>query len=733
MSTPSSAGPSAAIPSTAEARALLNRATQFQSAIRHTFDEEARSRDRVAEAYGRLRERTLRQDLSLISLDQLKTVSDGRLRLGPLERAGILNVQQVLDTPVSRLSLIQGIGERTAKLTVSAATQIEQNAREHIHVRIDSETAPGWAWETVNALYRAVSADDALSGIRADLQSLTGELDDAIALLRVLTSRVRRIFASRSRRANAGGGATRVDSLLAGADIARLSRGLDAAAATLAAPIAQRRAVIADFERRAARYHSLLDSIVRHCPVADAAHGYLPDERVKQIQRHHLDVSLLRTSLRGYQAFGARFALERRRVILGDEMGTGKTVQAIAAMAHLATSGRSHFLVVCPASVLINWTREIADHSTLTAHKVHGPDKQETLGAWIDIGGIAVTTFDTLRSILVPPAVQVAMLVVDEAHFVKNPQAQRSLAVHAWTQRVDRVLFLTGTPMENKVEEFRNLVGYLQPAIARSVTGLDGASGAKAFRRAVAPVYLRRNQEDVLAELPEVVHIDEWEEFGHQDFAAYRKAVLKGNFMDMRQAAYSTGGPAKSAKLRRLLDIAQEAGDNGRKVVVFSYFREVLETVQRNLPADVVHGPLTGSTPPARRQQLVDTFTSAVPPAVLVSQIVAGGTGLNLQAASVVILCEPQVKPSSEHQAIARAHRMGQTWHVNVHRLLVADSIDQRLLEILNGKVRLFDAYARRSETANAHPEATDISEAEITARIVSQERHRLKAWPDRS
>jgi len=279
--------------------------------------------------------------------------------------------------------------------------------------------------------------------------------------------------------------------------------------------------------------------------------------------------------------------------------------------------------------------------------------------------------------------------------------------------------------MENRVEEFRNLIAYLQPGVARAIDPHHGVAGANAFRKAVAPVYLRRNQADVLTELPELVQVDEWEDFGEQDFAAYRAAVMSGNFMAMRRAAFAVPDPRHSAKLQRLLEIADEAGENGHKVVVFSFFRDVLDTVHRAL-GDRAFGPITGSTPPEKRQAVVDAFTKTQRAAVLVSQMQAGGVGLNMQAASVVILCEPQVKPTTESQAIARAHRMGQVRTVLVHRLLIADSVDQRMLEILDSKRRLFDEYARRSATAEASPEAIDISEAALAQQIVAAEQERL-------
>src|SRR5690606_34276773 len=137
-------------------------------------------------------------------------------------------------------------------------------------------------------------------------------------------------------------------------------------------------------------------------------------------------------------------------------------------------------------------------------------------------------------------------------------------------------------------------------------------------------------------------------------------------------------------------------------------------------------GPLSGSVPPARRQELVDAFSAVDGHAVLLSQIQAGGTGLNMQAASVVVLCEPQIKPTLEHQAVARAHRMGQVRTVQVHRLLATDSVDQRLVELLARKDRLFDAYARRSDLAETTPDAVDVSDAELARRIVEEEQQRL-------
>jgi hypothetical protein len=175
-----------------------------------------------------------------------------------------------------------------------------------------------------------------------------------------------------------------------------------------------------------------------------------------------------------------------------------------------------------------------------------------------------VTTFGSLGTLTRTPP-KPALMVVDEAHYVKNPDAKRSRAVSRIAAGAERVLFLTGTPMENRIDEFQALVHHLRPEIAAKIGRQHGALGVKAFRGAAAPVYLRRNQQDVLTELPELVQVDEWEEFGREDGAAYRSAVEAGNFMAMRRAAFAVPNPRGSAKLTRLLELAHEAMANGRR------------------------------------------------------------------------------------------------------------------------------------------------------------------------
>jgi SNF2 family DNA or RNA helicase len=398
-------------------------------------------------------------------------------------------------------------------------------------------------------------------------------------------------------------------------------------------------------------------------------------------------------------------------------------------MAHLTATNHTHFFVVCPASVMANWEREIGKLSALTSHRVHGNGTRDSvLETWAVEGGIAITTFDTLRTLTVPKT-PISMLVVDEAHYIKNPNTVRTKNVLTLLRQSGRVILLSGTPLENRVAEFTTLVGYLRPDLVAELEASDEHNDEQSFRKLLAPAYLRRNQRDVLKELPEMVAVDEWVEFSNGDRNAYLKAVADGHIMRMRRAAFTTA--KDSAKLRRLIEIVEESKENGLKVLIFSYFRDVLDMVQEAL-GDRVVGHITGNTPPPARQDMVDAFSEVKGHAVLLSQIEAGGTGLNIQAASVVILCEPQFKPSIEDQAIARAHRMGQNRVVTVYRLLAKESVDDALLTRLGMKARLFDRFARTSVVAEATDAAIDTatanSDAALARDLISTERREAAA-----
>ncbi|MGW2820573.1 DEAD/DEAH box helicase [Streptomyces sp. NPDC001443] len=677
------------------------------------------------------------QALDAIPVARLKEITEGRLRLGEVERSGLRSVRQVLDAGSYRLRQIPGVGQRTADQVIAAARQISDAVRETIAVRIDVDRPEPRTTSLVMALHVLVEAGPEARRAVETAAALSDRFGPLLVEAKPASGRLRMLLAGQAERARARQAVAELRELTEEAARSGVPELLAQASVDLLRGTSTEVAAWVDFELRSAEYYSLLAEISGRRPDTAAAEGFLPDDIAGRVRDQMLDDTHRRVSLRGYQAFGARFALAQRKVILGDEMGLGKTIQAIAALAHLAAGGRSHFMVVCPASVLINWTREIEARSKLRVMPLHGPDRQEAFADWKDRGGVGVTTFDALRGFPAPGGGEVGMLVVDEAHYVKNPKTHRSRAVTEWSGRCERVLFMTGTPMENRVAEFRSLVEILQPHLAEAVGDRAGVAGSKAFRKAVAPVYLRRNQQDVLTELPALQHTDEWEELSASDEDAYLEAVRAGNFMAMRRAAYAR--PETSAKLNRLREIVEDAAENGLKVVVFSNFRDVLGVVKDMLDAvrirggGQVFGPISGSVPPARRQQLVDEFAAVPGPAVLVAQIEAAGVGLNMQAASVVIICEPQIKPTLEHQAVARAHRMGQVRSVQVHRLLATSGVDQRMVEMLKNKTRLFDAYARRSAVAESTPDAVDISDTAMARQIVEEEQARLGAVREES
>jgi superfamily II DNA or RNA helicase len=718
-------------------RTVHERAQRLAEAVRQVLNEHRTAADHVRGGARRQREQQTVAALEKIPVARLNDVTGGRLRLGVLEAAGYRTVGAVHRAGQYDLLRVPGIGRATAARAKAAATALAGAAIEATVVRIDQHDPTEATTQLVARLYPFVQAGPSLPSACEQARALTATLEPLLCAAAPPRGRAAWWFTGAQRRAAARDALTTLVSLLDAA-YRRGAQGAFAQALThLRRSPASPDDAWRDFAARPVEYYTVLGQFAETGPAdAASAEGHLPDEIAEHVRAQPLDVTGLTVSLRGYQAFGARYALARRKVVLGDEMGLGKTVQAIAALAHLAANGERHFLVVCPASVLVNWLREIETRSTLTAFRLHGADRATAHQAWQQRGGVAVTTFEGLRHLhtdtaLVPSTgtPPLAMTVVDEAHYVKNPTAQRARHVAALVECSARALFLTGTVMENRVGEFRNLLSHLQPRLVAELDGTDHVAGAAAFRRAVAPAYLRRNQRDVLTELPGVVHTDEWVEFSPADAAAYREAVLAGNFQAMRRAAYAA--PERSAKLERLAEIVAEAAAVGEKVLVFSFYRDVLAAVGSRLTSahgtrTTPFGPLSGSTSAAARQEAVDAFTTHQGPAVLLSQIQAGGVGLNLQAASVVVLCEPQVKPALEQQAVARAHRMGQTRRVRVHRLLTPDSVDDRLLQLLGNKQRLFDAYARRSAAAESSPDAVDVIDTGLARQIIEQEQQRL-------
>ena len=312
---------------------------------------------------------------------------------------------------------------------------------------------------------------------------------------------------------------------------------------------------------------------------------------------------------------------------------------------------------------------------------------------------------------------------MDEAHYIKNPGARRSINVKNLSVYAEHLLFMTGTALENKVDEMISLIRILQPEIASKVQGMVFMASAPQFREAVSPVYYRRKREDVLTELPELIESREWCTLTRNEETFYEQAVLSKNYAEARRVSWNVDDLKDSSKAARLLELIDEVKSDGRKVIVFSFFRDTLRKVSMLL-GDLCMNPINGSVTPQRRQEIIDEFDKAPAGTVLVAQIQAGGTGLNIQSASVVILCEPQFKPSIENQAISRAYRMGQTRNVLVYRLLCENTVDEKIMSTLESKQAIFDAFADKSMAAMA---SCDLDERTL-GNIIEEEIDRINA-----
>lgn len=640
------------------------------------------------------------RSLQGMDLDVLRKAAEGAIRVSALSNAGLNTVYDVVQFgDASELVRLEGLGEATAIGTEQAARRLFEAVREETPVRIDVKRRDDRTEKMLRALRRWY-----------DLRT-SSPSDDEVALATALT----KLYKSNSK-------VTHVLCYPCGENqflrdvVPTLTSALRRVCGSEAIDD-----IWKDFLSKPADYFGMLTELGFMTEDEENMHGDLPEEIIEAVRAIDLKRTHLTASLRTYQSFGARFALVQKRVIIGDEMGLGKTLEALAVFAHLRAGGHTHFLVVCPAAVVSNWVRETSKHTTLQVSRIHGPaaERKQAIRSWVHKGGVAVTTFDLLASHTAKfRSVDIAAAVFDEAHYIKNPEAKRSIASVQVMESVPYVLLMTGTPLENKVLEFRNLISYIRPDLAESAPEYM----ASRFRKHVAPAYLRRNQEDVLTELPERVEVDEWMGMSDSDMARYRSAVEGSNFMEMRRAAMLS---TDSMKFNRLQEIVEEAKSNHRRVIVFSYFRDVLDQVASRLRG-TTFGPLTGSMPAKERQLLVDRFANSSHGAVLVAQITAGGVGLNIQSASVVVICEPQIKPTMEDQAVARAHRMGQTEVVQVHRLLTENSVDERIRVLLKDKKRIFEEFARDSVIAKRATDAVDMTDAELARMVVAAERERL-------
>lgn len=705
--------------SSADAKELLTWHHQTIDKLNRAEASREEYKEKVKNASDALVAQAVLKVLQDIPIEEINRDKKG-FRVKALREYGYETIADIAPISVYTIASVRGISEDAAYSIKKIVNDIVSKTRQGIKIRLSTDNQSEEATELVLALLQyhcslAVS-DDCSKLLSSSLQQITCAEED----LKVGLNGIRWFFSSKAKKEKAIEAFNLLTSLKDNEYGRNVGTQLD-----VADKIERTQGSDAwqDFSNSSVRYFNDLEDINPGVLGNDDSVYGLPEDLAREIQEECFFPDGLLCELRRYQEWGVKYILHQERVLLGDEMGLGKTVQAIATMVSLRNTGGTHFIVVCPASVITNWCREIRKMSLLSVTKVHGAGRKAALESWIKTGGVAVTTYETVAYCKLPDDFKFKLLVVDEAHYIKNPGARRSINVKNLSVYAERLLFMTGTALENKVDEMISLIRILQPEIASKVQGMVFMASAPQFREAVSPVYYRRKREDVLTELPELIESREWCTLTRNEETFYEQAVLSKNYAEARRVSWNVDDLKDSSKAARLLELIDEAKSDGRKVIVFSFFRDTLRKVSMLL-GDLCMNPINGSVTPQRRQEIIDEFDKAPAGTVLVAQIQAGGTGLNIQSASVVILCEPQFKPSIENQAISRAYRMGQTRNVLVYRLLCEDTVDEKIMSTLESKQAIFDAFADKSMAAMA---SCDLDERTF-GNIIEEEIDRINA-----
>lgn len=461
--------------------------------------------------------------------------------------------------------------------------------------------------------------------------------------------------------------------------------------------------------------------------------------------------------LRPYQSTGMAWMLALAGTgfggVLADDMGLGKTVQTLAFLASRLAHQKHQVptplpcLLVVPTSLVSNWRREAARFvPDLRVLALHGPDRKDEFKA-IGEHDLVITTYPLLhRDHKVLFAQDYDIVILDEAQNVKNPTSQAAKLIREVSAR--QRLALTGTPMENNLEELWCLFDWLIPGLLG-----NRKSFSETFRKPIekernlgrrvvlskriAPFLLRRTKDQVVTDLPSRTEMVETVQLTGGQRALYetvratmhervRQALSKKGLasskitvldalLKLRQACCdpqllkleSAQKVTTSAKRSRLVEMLESLIAEGRRVLVFSQFVEMLRLIEADIKAQGWdYLMLTGQT--KNRGDLVDAFQAGKAPLFLIS-LKAGGVGLNLTAADTVILYDPWWNPAIERQAMDRVHRIGQDKPVFVHRLIAEGTVETRIAEMQARKQALMDSVF--------DPEATgtlDMSEEEI-------------------
>ena len=471
-------------PEAAEVKAMVAEATRIDEGLLAVQTSENAQRRAAQQAAQNLYDERIRKTLEEMDIEHINRSKQG-IRVSLLRDNGIDNIWQLTQKSFQQLNSIDGLGERSVRKIQDIVKDIVENTKATIRIRIRMENPDPVDDELIRALYIRIHSQALREQAIALYKEHHKPLQQELVLARKSLSGFGWIFKSQASRQQIVDGVESLRARLAG----DFGRGLlsweqieNACADTY----------WSDYQNNAPVYYAQLESLGLNWEKQETPTG-LPAQLAAQIEAQPLDLRHLKATLRSYQTFGAKYIVHQKKTLLGDEMGLGKTVQAIASMAALAATGMRHFMVVCPASVLINWCREVKKFSDLEVTKIHGNDEQALL-YWRENGGVAVTTFESISRFSLPEKFKISMVVTDEAHYVKNPDTQRTKALLKLLKQTQYVLFVSGTPLENRVEEMCFLVSCLQPQIAQELEDVKFLSTAEQFRQQLAPVYLRLSQ-----------------------------------------------------------------------------------------------------------------------------------------------------------------------------------------------------------------------------------------------
>jgi hypothetical protein len=468
----------------------------------------------------------------------------------------------------------------------------------------------------------------------------------------------------------------------------------------------------------------------------EAAKKFLPEEQVVQIHRRSSELKTrvapalptgVIAELRPYQLEGFHFlaylATNRFGGILADDMGLGKTLQTLAWLLWLRDNSSTKLpaLVVCPKSVMDNWKSETQRFTPRLSVKLWPAVELGKFCQELSSAHVHVINYNQLRLLGESlKATRWLAVILDEGQYIKNPNSQT--AQIARDLSAEHRLILSGTPIENRLLDLWSLMGFAMPGVLGSraqFARIHDPQGDPFARRRLAarvrPFVLRRTKSQVAKDLPDRIEEDLFCEIEGEQQILYRAELKRAqqlllgiktqkelasqqfhfltSLLRLRQICcdprlVKADSPAGGAKTEALLDVLEPVMEEGQKVLVFSQFVQMLDLIrpvlaEKNWPLFW----LTGET--ENRGALVQEFQDTKGPAVFLISLKAGGFGLNLTAASYVVLFDPWWNPAVENQAIDRTHRIGQTNKVIAYRLLIKNSIEEKIRELQKQKKAL--------------------------------------------